>query len=78
MTGFVAQDVEQAAAETGYEFSGIHKPETADGLYSITYSEFVVPLVKAVQELSKLNDAQKMPSPTFRTPTVHWNSGFPN
>lgn len=59
MTGFVAQDVEQAAAEMGYEFSGIHKPETADGLYSITYSEFVVPLVKAVQELSKINDAQK-------------------
>ena len=59
MTGFIAQDVEQAANDMGYEFSGIHKPETEDGLYSITYSDFVVPLVKAVQELSKINDAQK-------------------
>lgn len=56
MTGFVAQDVEQAANEMGYEFSGIQKPATEDGLYAITYSEFVVPLVKAVQELSKKND----------------------
>jgi len=56
MTGFVAQDVEQAANEMGYEFSGVQKPSTEDGLYAITYSEFVVPLVKAVQELSKQND----------------------
>ncbi len=56
MTGFVAQDVEQAANEMGYEFSGVQKPATEDGLYAITYSEFVVPLVKAVQELSKQND----------------------
>lgn len=56
MTGFVAQEVEKAANELGYDFSGVVKPASPDGLYSLTYSEFVVPLVKAVQELSKMND----------------------
>jgi trimeric autotransporter adhesin len=55
-TGFVAQEVEQAAKETGYEFSGVDKPKTGTGLYGLRYSEFVVPLVKAVQELSKQNE----------------------
>ena len=56
MTGFIAQDVEKAAIELGYDFSGVTKPTTADGLYTLNYSEFVMPLVKAVQELSKAND----------------------
>jgi trimeric autotransporter adhesin len=50
MTGFVAQDVERAARETGYDFSGVQKPDNPDDLYSLRYSDFVVPLVKAVQE----------------------------
>ena len=49
-TGFVAQEVEQAALAIGYDFSGVDKPENEDGLYGLRYSEFVVPLVKAVQE----------------------------
>jgi len=32
-TGFVAQEVEQAAAETGYTFSGVDKPKSDAGLY---------------------------------------------
>jgi hypothetical protein len=56
MTGFVAQDVEKAAKELSYDFSGIKAPSTADGLYALTYSDFVPPLVKAVQELSKMNN----------------------
>ncbi len=56
MTGFIAQEVEKAASDLNYDFSGVVKPATPDGLYGLTYSEFVVPLVKAVQELSKLND----------------------
>ena len=56
MSGFIAQDVEQAANEMCYNFSGVQKPATEDGVYAITYSEFVVLLVKAVQELSKLNE----------------------
>ena len=50
MTGFIAQEVEKAAIETNYNFSGVEKSKDETGLYSLRYSEFVVPLVKAVQE----------------------------
>jgi hypothetical protein len=50
MTGFVAQEVEKAASDAGFEFSGVDKPRTPDGLYALRYAEFVVPLVKAIQE----------------------------
>jgi trimeric autotransporter adhesin len=50
ITGFLAQEVEQAAKAANYDFHGVTKPEKADGLYSLSYAEFVVPLVKAVQE----------------------------
>jgi hypothetical protein len=53
MTGFLAQDVEKAAKETGYDFSGVQKPANPDELYSLRYSDFVMPLVKAVQELNE-------------------------
>lgn len=50
ITGFLAQEVEQAAKAANYDFHGVTKPVSQDGLYSLTYSDFVVPLVKAVQE----------------------------
>ena len=49
-TGFVAQEVEKAATETGFIFSGVDKPRSDSGLYALRYAEFVVPLVKAMQE----------------------------
>ncbi|MGB4774203.1 MAG: T9SS type A sorting domain-containing protein [Daejeonella sp.] len=49
-SGFIAQEVEKAAQETGYNFNGIHKPENSTDNYSLAYGQFVVPLVKAVQE----------------------------
>ncbi|MBC7937889.1 MAG: tail fiber domain-containing protein [Rhizobacter sp.] len=52
-TGFIAQEVDAAAQKLGYEFSGVDKPKNADDLYALRYSEFVVPLVKAVQEQQK-------------------------
>jgi len=56
-TGFLAQDVDKAAKSIDYDFSGIDKSGNIMGL---RYSDFVVPLVKAVQELSKQNeDLQK-------------------
>jgi len=55
-TGFVAQQVEEAAKKIGYDFSGVDKPANEHTPYGLRYSEFVVPLVKAVQELSKQND----------------------
>jgi hypothetical protein len=55
-TGFVAQDVEAAAKKINYDFSGVYKPQNNKDAYGLSYAEFVVPLVKAVQELSKMND----------------------
>ena len=49
-SGFLAQEVEQAANESGYDFSGIHKPNNSKDLYALSYESFVVPLVKAMQE----------------------------
>lgn len=49
-SGFIAQEVDAAANQIGYDFSGIDKPEEENGLWGLRYSEFVVPLVKAVQE----------------------------
>ena len=52
-TGFIAQEVEAAAKEIGYDFSGVDKPQKEGNLYGIRYAEFVVPMVKAIQEQQK-------------------------
>lgn len=57
-SGFIAQEVEQVAKSINYEFSGISKPENADGHYGLDYSSFVVPLVKAVQEQQEIIERQ--------------------
>jgi hypothetical protein len=58
-TGFIAQEVAEAANSIGYDFSGVTIPANENELYSIRYSEFVVPLVKAVQELEALVKKQQ-------------------
>jgi hypothetical protein len=56
-SGFVAQDVEKAADSLAYNFSGVDKPKDANqSFYGLRYGDFVVPLVKAVQELSASSD----------------------
>ena len=55
-TGFMAQEVEQAAKELNYNFSGVDAPKNDKDFYGLRYAEFVVPLVKAVQELSTKNE----------------------
>jgi hypothetical protein len=55
-TGFVAQEVEKAAKELNYDFSGVDAAKNDKDLYGLRYAEFVVPLVKAMQELSKKNN----------------------
>ena len=57
-TGFIAQDVERAAKSLNYDFSGVDAAKNDKDLYGLRYAEFVVPLVKAVQELSASNDAK--------------------
>lgn len=57
-TGFVAQEVEAIVKKTGYVFHGVEAPQSESDHYSIRYAEFVVPLVKAVQELTVMLEAQ--------------------
>jgi hypothetical protein len=58
-TGFVAQEVEDAANRLGYNFSGIDAPKTEGGLYSLRYGEFVPTLVKAIQEQQLIIEDQQ-------------------
>ena len=58
-SGFLAQEVEQAAKSAGYDFSGYTVPKNQNELYTIRYAEFVVPLVKAVQELQAMIKTQQ-------------------
>jgi hypothetical protein len=58
-TGFIAQEVEAAAKKAGFTFSGVDAPKNENDYYGLRYAEFVVPLVKAVQELAKQNEELK-------------------
>jgi hypothetical protein len=51
-TGLLAQDVDETAKSIGYDFSGVDK---SGKLMGLRYGTFVAPLIKAVQELSKMN-----------------------
>ena len=54
-TGFIAQEVEQAATASGFNFHAIHKPENDNDHYGLSYSQFVVPLVKICSGATKAN-----------------------
>jgi len=56
-SGFIAQEVEQAAMDCGYKSTIVSKPSNSTDPYALNYAEFVVPLVKAVQELSNIADS---------------------
>lgn len=58
-SGFVAQEVDQAAKELNYDFNGVSAPKGNRKLYSMQYAAFVVPLVKAVQEQQQFIQQQK-------------------
>ena len=58
-SGFVAQEVEEAAKKSGYDFSGVDKPRNENDMYGLRYSEFVVPLVKAMQEQQQMIEELK-------------------
>jgi hypothetical protein len=52
-TGFIAQEVEAAAKLAAFDFSGVVAPPNDKTAYQLSYAEFVVPLVRAVQEQQK-------------------------
>jgi hypothetical protein len=51
--------VEEAAKSVGYTFSGVRAANHDTGLYSMSYADFVVPLVKAMQEQQQMIAEQK-------------------
>jgi hypothetical protein len=54
--GFIAQEVKKAAGDK--DFAGVvYEPEK--DLYKLNHQEFISPMVKAIQELSKENDYLK-------------------
>ncbi|MEM9686689.1 MAG: tail fiber domain-containing protein [Bacteroidota bacterium] len=52
--GFVAQEVEQLLNENEYARIGIETPQNDRDHYTIRYSEFVVPLVKGIQQQQQI------------------------
>jgi hypothetical protein len=48
--GLIAQDVQQSMNELGLDFSGLIVDDDAMGTLNLSYSEFVIPLINAVQE----------------------------
>lgn len=48
--GLIAQDVQQALKDLGLEFSGLIIDEDKDKTLNLSYSDFVIPLINAVQE----------------------------
>jgi len=57
--GFLAQDVEKAAQESGFNFPGIDVPGNDKEVYSLRYVDFIMPIVKSVQELAEKNTQLK-------------------
>ncbi|MFM2394048.1 MAG: hypothetical protein RLZZ546_2030, partial [Bacteroidota bacterium] len=58
-TGLIAQEVEAAAQAINFDFSGVKPAKHDKDLYSVSYSELIMPLIKAVQELSQENELLK-------------------
>jgi trimeric autotransporter adhesin len=57
--GLIAQDVDQALKDLNQQFSGLVIDNDKDKTMNLSYGDFVVPLINAVQELSKQNNQMK-------------------
>ncbi|HLF63361.1 MAG TPA: tail fiber domain-containing protein [Saprospiraceae bacterium] len=58
--GFIAQDVEILIEQTGFtSFDAVHAPTNETDNYSMGYAEFVVPLVKGMQEQQVVIERQQ-------------------
>ena len=56
--GFIAQDVEKAANEIGFDFHAVDRPKNENDFYGLRYAEFVPVLVKAIQEQQDVIEKQ--------------------
>ncbi len=68
--GFLAQDVERVADSLGYSFSGVVRPANDNDTYKMTYSDFVVPIVKAIQEQQGIINSQAKEIADLKTQMV--------
>ncbi len=59
--GFVAQEVKTVMDEMGIDFAGYqdHKINGGDDVLSLGYTEFIAPIVKAMQEQQEMIEAQQ-------------------
>lgn len=58
--GLLAQEVEQAMKESGYtDFPGIDIPRNEKEVYALRYVDFIMPLIKAVQEQQQIIENQQ-------------------
>jgi len=67
-TGFIAQQVETVNPE----FSGIKKPASDKDFYGLTYTDFIPPMVKAIQELDARTSASAVASLQNRVSILIW------
>lgn len=58
-SGLIAQDVDSLLLKLKKSFSGIVKPDNDRSFYSIRYSEFVIPLINAIQEQNSIIELLK-------------------
>ncbi|MBI5541966.1 MAG: tail fiber domain-containing protein [Bacteroidia bacterium] len=66
-SGFIAQEVDEAANKIGYDFSGVDK---TGPLWGLRYSQFTVPIVKAVQEQQAMINDLKTQNDMLRTQNI--------
>ncbi|MCB0685765.1 MAG: tail fiber domain-containing protein [Saprospiraceae bacterium] len=59
-SGFIAQEVEKVATQIHYDFSAVDTPQNESDYYGLRYAEFVVPLIKSVQELNQALNSQNL------------------
>lgn len=73
-SGFIAQEVEQAMKESGYEFTGIDIPKNDQEVYALRYTEFIMPMVKAIQEQQIIIEEQKTKLASMNAEQADMNS----
>ncbi|MGV6828074.1 MAG: tail fiber domain-containing protein [Flavobacteriales bacterium] len=71
--GFIAQEVEKTAKSIGFNFHGVDTPDNETDFYGLRYAEFVVPLVKALQEQQDQIEENKN---TIKTLETQYNELF--
>lgn len=54
-TGFIAQEVLEAANNIGFDFSGLVIPEADNQLMQLQYEAFVMPLINSIKEMTTKN-----------------------